>query len=151
MIEIGENLSLTRESSGLSLEEVSKDLEIEELILKQIEAGSIGSFKDIFILKEHIENYSKYLGLDAVKIIDEFNEYMFERTSKIPMNEIKKAAKEKAEAEEKEIRIASPYTKVAPKSNDAQFIFTLIIVTILVILAIIWSVKQIAMGSIITL
>lgn len=143
MIEISEILSNTRESSGVSLEEVSKDLEIPILILKQIEEGNIGAFKDIFVLKEYIENYSKYLGLNPNEVIDEFNEFMFEKTSKIPMDEIKKAAREKAEAEEKEDKISSPYTKAAPKSSDKQFIITLIIIVVLVILAIFWSIKQI--------
>ena len=147
LIEISEILSTTRESSGVSLEEVSKDLEIPVLVLEQIEEGNIGAFKDIFVLKEYIENYAKYLGLNAVEIIDEFNEFMFERTSKIPMDAIKKAAKEKAEAEEKEERVASPYTKAAPKSSDKQFIITIIIILILVIIAIFWSVKPITFGN----
>lgn len=147
MIEIGEALSATRETSGVKLEEVSDDLEIPVLVLEQIEEGSIGSFKDIFKLKEYIEDYSKYLGLESDKILDEFNEYMFEKTSKIPMAEIEKAAREKAELEEKEERIASPYTKSAPKSSDKQFVFTIIIIIVLVFLAIFWSVKQITIGS----
>lgn len=150
MLEIGEILSTTRESSGVSLEEVSKDLEIPILILEQIEEGNIGAFKDIFLLKDYIENYAKYLGLDPDEIIDEFNEYMFEKTSKIPMNDIKKAAKEKAEAEDKDVRIASPYTKAAPKSSDKQFIITIIIIIVLVILAIFWSIKQITFGNMTT-
>lgn len=150
MIQISEILSNTRESSGVSLEEVSKDLEIPILILEQIEKGNIGAFKDIFVLKEYIENYSKYLGLNPNEVIDEFNEYMFEKTSKIPMDEIKKAAREKAEAEEKEDKIASPYTKAAPKSSDKQFIITIIIIVFLVILAIFWSVKQITVGNMTT-
>ncbi|MDD4734325.1 MAG: helix-turn-helix domain-containing protein [Bacilli bacterium] len=150
LIEIGEILSTTRESSGVSLEEVSKDLEIPLLVLEQIEEGNIGSFKDIFVLKEYIESYSKYLGLNSIEVIDEFNEYMFEKTSKIPMDAIKKAAKEKAEAEEKDERIASPYTKAASKSSDKQFIIMIIIILILVIIAIFWSVKQITVGNVTT-
>ena len=34
--------------------------------------------------------YAKYLGLDADKIVDEFNEYVFETTSKIPVKDIEK-------------------------------------------------------------
>ena len=150
MTEISEVLKGTREASGVSLEEVSKDLEIPLLVLEQIEEGNTGAFKDIFALKENIRDYAKYLGLNPDEVIDEFNEYMFEVTSKIPMKEIEKAAREKAEAEENDSRIASPYTKAAPKSSDKQFIFMLLLIVVLVILAIIWSVKQITFGNVTT-
>ena len=78
MNEIGELLRTTREESGVSLEEASGDLEIKTLILENIEDGNIGCFKDIFVLKDYIYDYAKYLGLEPDKIIDEFNEYLFE-------------------------------------------------------------------------
>lgn len=140
MIEIGQALKSARESSGLKIDEVSNDLEIPVLVLEQIEEGSIGAFKDIFKLKEYLKFYSRYLGLDEDEIIDEFNEYMFEKTSKIPMDEIEKVIKEKTEEED---RLASPYTKAAPKSSDKQFVLIVILIIILVIIAIFWSVKQI--------
>ena len=131
--------------SGLTLDEVSKDLEIPVLSLEQIEDGNIGAFKDIFVLKDYLESYAKYLGIDYEDVIDEFNEYMFEKTSKIPIEEIEKAVKEKEESESN--RIASPYTKAAPIKSNKQFIFMLILITVLVIIAIIWSIKQITVGS----
>ena len=88
--------------------------------------------------------------MDPTEVIDEFNEYMFEITSKIPMKEIEKAAREKAEAEENEERVASPYTKAAPKSSDKQFVLMLLLIIVLVILAVIWSVKQITVGNVTT-
>ena len=133
--------------SGLTLDEVSKDLEIPVLSLEQIEDGNIGSFKDIFLLKDYLESYAKYLGIDYEDVIDEFNEYMFEKTSKIPMEEIEKAVKEKEKEESESNRIASPYTKAAPIKSNKQFIFMLILITVLVIIAIIWSIKQITVGS----
>lgn len=133
--------------SGLTLDEVSKDLEIPVLSLEQIEDGNIGAFKDIFVLKDYLESYAKYLGLDYEDVIDEFNEYMFEKTSKIPMEEIEKAVKEKEKEESESNRIASPYTKAAPIKSNKQFIFMLILITVLVIIAIIWSIKQITVGS----
>ncbi len=133
--------------SGLTLDEVSKDLEIPVLSLEQIEDGNIGSFKDIFLLKDYLESYAKYLGIDYEDVIDEFNEYMFEKTSKIPMEEIEKAVKEKEKEESESNRIASPYTKTAPIKSNKQFIFMLILITVLVIIAIIWSIKQITVGS----
>lgn len=133
--------------SGLTLEEVSKDLEIPVLSLEQIEDGNIGSFKDIFILKDYLESYAKYLGLDYENVIDEFNEYMFEKTSKIPMEEIEKAVKEKEKEESESNRIASPYTKTAPIKNNKQFIFMLVLIIVLIVIAIIWSIKQITVGT----
>lgn len=133
--------------SGLTLDEVSKDLEIPVLSLEQIEDGNIGAFKDIFVLKDYLESYAKYLGIDYEDVIDEFNEYMFEKTSKIPMEEIEKAVKEKEKEESESNRIASPYTKAAPIKSNKQFIFMLILITVLVIIAIIWSIKQIIVGS----
>ena len=133
--------------SGLTLDEVSKDLEIPVLSLEQMEDGNIGAFKDIFVLKDYLESYAKYLGIDYEDVIDEFNEYMFEKTSKIPMEEIEKAVKEKEKEESESNRIASPYTKAAPIKSNKQFIFMLILITVLVIIAIIWSIKQITVGS----
>ena len=148
--EISEVFKSTRESAGLKLEEVSKDLEISELILTQIEEGNIGAFKDIFALKKYIEDYAKYLGLNPDEVIDEFNEFMFEKTSKIPMSEIEKAAKEKRQEEANDKRVASPYTKAVPIQNNKQFIITIIIVIVLAILAVVWSVKQITFGNMTT-
>ncbi|MBP3457111.1 MAG: helix-turn-helix domain-containing protein [Bacilli bacterium] len=145
--DISEVLKSTREMSGLTLDEVSKDLEIPVLSLEQIEDGNIGAFKDIFVLKDYLESYAKYLGIDYEDVIDEFNEYMFEKTSKIPMEEIEKAVKEKEKEESESNRIASPYTKAAPIKSNKQFIFMLILITVLVIIAIIWSIKQITVGS----
>ena len=64
MEDIAELLKVTREEAGISIEEVSKDLNIGELILKNIEEGHIGAFKDIFEIKNYISDYAKYLGLD---------------------------------------------------------------------------------------
>ena len=105
------------------------------------------NFQTTGVLKDYLESYAKYLGIDYEDVIDEFNEYMFEKTSKIPMEEIEKAVKEKEKEESESNRIASPYTKAAPIKSNKQFIFMLILITVLVIIAIIWSIKQITVGS----
>ena len=140
--EISEVLKSTREMSGVSLEEVSKDLEIPVLVLTQLEEGNMGAFKDIFELKKYISDYAKYLGLNSEEVIDEFNEYMFEKTSKIPMERIEQAVKNTIEEEANDDRIASPYTKAAPINSNKQFIFSIIAIIIMVILVIIWSINQ---------
>ena len=111
MNEIGCLLKSARETSGVSLEEASADLKISPAILNNIEEGNMGCFKDIFELKDYIREYSKYLGINPDKMVDEFNEYMFEATSKIPVKEIENQIKEKNKMEATgEIRIMSPYT-----------------------------------------
>lgn len=145
MNEIGEALQYARESSGVSIGEASKDLDIKEEILENIEDGRTGAFKDIFELKEYIINYAKYLGLDEKDIIDEFNEYMFEYTSKIPVKEIEKTITKMAK-EEKNDEIASPYTRVNKKYSNWVYIIIYAFIAILVMLAILWSVKQVTIN-----
>lgn len=147
MESIGSLLKETRETSGVSIKEASEDLDIKENFLLNIEEGKIGCFKDIFELKEYITSYSKYLGLDSEKLIDDFNEYMFEYTSKIPVKEIERIAKK--EAREEASKIASPYTKFRKYSRN-YYIAIYLVIFLLVILAIVWSVKQITIDSRIT-
>ena len=146
MNEIGELLRSTREESGVSLEEASGDLEIKTLILENIEDGNIGCFKDIFVLKNHIYNYAKYLGLEPEKIIDDFNEYLFEYTSKIPLEDIEKAMNEQ-QNEVQEEKIVSPYTSSTNKSNTKLIVAIIVALAVLVLLVIFWSVRQLAVDS----
>ena len=121
MNEIGETIKEARESSGVSLEEASKDLDIKTEILENIEDGRTGAFKDIFELKEYIKSYAKYLGLDENKLIDEFNEYMFEYTSKIPIKEIEKTIELKIK-EKKKMRRLFPHILKKRKNIIIGFI-----------------------------
>lgn len=141
MEDIAELLRTTREENGLDIEEVSKDLEINPLILMNLEDGKIGAFKDIFTLKDYLSTYSKYLGLDSTKIIDDFNEYLFEYTSKIPVKEIEKTIENTEK--EKEEKVVSPYTVANLKKKKNFFLIAYILIFILVVLAIYWSVNQI--------
>lgn len=150
MNEIGELLRTTRESSGVSLEEASSDLEIKTLILENIEDGNIGCFKDIFVLKDYIHNYAKYLGLEPDKIIDEFNEYLFEYTSKIPLQDIEKAMKEQQKEEIPEEKIVSPYTTTTKKNNKTVLIVIALILVVLIGIVIFWSIKQITVDNMTT-
>lgn len=147
MKEIGELLKSTREESGVTLEEASNDLEIKTLILENIEDGNIGCFKDIFLLKEYIYNYAKYLGLEPEKIIDEFNEYLFEYTSKIPLEDIEKAMKEQQKEETEEVKIVSPYTTPVKTKNNMWLNVLFIVLAILVLLVVFWAIKQITVDS----
>lgn len=149
MEEIAELLRTARQESGIEIKEASKDLEINELYLKNIEDGKIGSFKDIFELKEYLTEYSKYLGVDEEKINDYFNEYIFEYTSKIPIKEIEKTIKNNSKDDDQEIgdKIVSPYTVEKVKSKKLTYITIYLLILVMVILAIIWSVNQITIDK----
>lgn len=136
MNEIGLLLKTTRENSSVSLKEASDDLKISELILENIEDGNIGCFKDIFELKKYIQEYSKYLGVDPDNVIDEFNEYMFDYTSKIPTKEIEKKVRQKEKEmfkEEKEKVISSPYTALPKVKNKEYLIYIGFIISFLIV------------------
>lgn len=136
---IGEKLKASREEKGLSLEEVSEDLKIEVKYLKNIESGNRNSFDDIFVLKNYIYDYSKYLGLDAEKIVEEFNEFVFEYTSKIPSDAIERISKQKEE-EESARGAMSPYTIVDRKNYKKQFVIVAVVILLIIAMLIIFKV-----------
>ena len=109
MKELGEDLKNTRVSNGVSIAEAAEDLDISAVQLQNIESGNVKAFKDVYTLKQYVKQYAKYLGLDCDKVIDEFNGFLFEHTSKISLDDIKAAQKKKDENEKK---VHSPYTKV---------------------------------------
>ena len=112
MKEIGEKLKEARESMGITIEEAASDLKLRPSQIENIEEGNKEAFKDVFYLKMFIKNYSKYLGLDYDEMVEEFNEYLFDFTSKISIEDIKKAEREQRKKEKKlkTIKISSPYT-----------------------------------------
>lgn len=135
MKEIGEELKATREAHGLSTQEVAEDLNLRVSQIENIEQGNLKVFKDVFYLKCFIRDYAKYLGLDEEKMMDEFNEYFFEETSKIPIKEIEKASREKKKEQSQEKKVASPYTITEkPKSKLIPIITGLIIVLLLILI-----------------
>ncbi len=132
---IGERLKTSREEKSLSLEEVSEDLKISVNDLINIEAGNRGAFSDIFLLKKNIYDYAKYLGLDYDKFIEDFNEYVFESTSRIPVDVIERISKQK-EKEEANREAISPYT-IDNSSKKNKKIVLFAIIALLVIISII--------------
>lgn len=131
MKEIGLKLKLKREENGVSLEEAADDLKIRVSQLSSIEEGRKEDFKDVFSLKYFIRDYAKYLGLDGEAILDSFNEYLFEETSKISLEEIEEARKLKEE-KEKDMKILSPYT-VTSKDRKRLYIFAIIAIILVVV------------------
>ncbi len=134
MKEIGEVLKEQRESIGLSIEEVANDLKLRPNQIEAIEAGNKEAFKDVFYLKYFIRDYSKYLGLDYESMIDEFNEFLFDYTSKISLDDIKKAQKKAEVKKDKEVRkIASPYTLEHKKQIRVSPIVFYVVVSFLIV------------------
>ena len=113
MKELGYYLQDTRRSNGVSLEEAATDLNVDVSYLENIESANVRAFKDVYYMRELVKEYAKYLGLKEDKIQDEFNDFLFEHTSKISLEDIRSAQKKKEEEErlENTKKIQSPYTK----------------------------------------
>ncbi len=122
MKELGEELSILRKSNGVSKEEASNDLGISLTELECLENGNFKVFKDVYELKRIVLSYAKYLGLPEDKILDEFNDYLFEKTSKISKIDIEELKKQ-----EEEEKVSSPYTKVGKTKHDIAPIVLLIV------------------------
>ena len=146
MFQIGDMLKEKRELSGLGLKEVSEDLNIKMVRLENIEAGNTGCYKDIFELKDDILTYTKYLGLNEEEMLDHFNEYMFEHTSRIPVKEIEKQVMEQNK-EKQEEKIVSPYSKPMRKYPTKYYVTIYIIALMVVVFIFVWSVYQIAINK----
>ena len=127
MKDIADKLKEARESTGISIEEAAEDLNYKVSQLEDIENGNYKSFKDKFLLKTIVSDYAKYLGMEVEEIIDEFNDFVFESTSKIPLDEIEKANKLKKDTDDK---IASPYTA----NEDNKSIIKIIVIVLVIIL-----------------
>ena len=136
MKEIGEKFKSTREGIGVHIEEVSEDLKVRPSQIEDVENGDINAFKDVFLLKKFIQDYSKYLGLNYEDVVDEFNEYLFDYTSQISLEDIKKA-KNNEDSVKSTKRIISPYTMEQEKKKS---IIPRIIIVIIVILLIVGGV-----------
>ncbi len=132
MKDIGLKLKEKREENGVTIEEAAEDLKMRPSQIESLENGIKEDFKDVGMLKLFIRDYAKYLGLDGEKMVDEFNEFLFDFTSKIPIDDIEKAKVNKNE----EKAIASPYTKIDGKKNNGMKILIISIISILALLVI---------------
>lgn len=133
MKEIGEALKEQRESIGITIEEAASDLKLKPSQIEDIEAGNKDAFPDIFYLKYFIRDYSKYLGLNYEDMIDEFNEFLFDYTSKISIEDIKKARKQvEVNNSKEEKRIASPYTVERKRKYNFKMLLVYLFVLVLI-------------------
>jgi len=130
--ELGEFLKEARENNGVSIEEASDDLKLSPSALDNIESGNTRAFNDMFVLKNNVRDYAKYLGLDPNQVLDEFNDFLFEHTSKISLDDILEAQKKIEEKEDKKVK--SPYTKEYKLKKDYTPVLYIIIGVILLAL-----------------
>ncbi len=134
MKEIGEQFKEKREEIGITIEEVSNDLSKDVLLIENLESGNHKVFKDILELKDMIRIYSKYLGLDDEKLLEELDDFLFEKTSKINLDDIKERLKEEQEKKNDEKKIRTPYTlEIENKKNLTLIVILFIIVVILIV------------------
>lgn len=122
MKELGEYLRTTRIGNGVSIDEAAEDLELSTSQIENIESGNTKAFRDIYSLKQYVRSYAKYLGLDPEKVVDEFNDFLFEHTSKLSLDDILEAQKNLDSKDEK--KVSSPYTNIPKKKfNVLPIIF----------------------------
>ena len=137
MKDIGQDFKDAREFIGICIEEAATDMEVTVAQLENLEDGNANAFKDVFFLKDLIKKYAKYLNLDEDKLIEEYNEFMFNFTSKIPISEIEKKVEiiKKEEAKDSPKKIASPYTKTKVKEdrNPKTYIYAIIGVVVIIL------------------
>jgi len=131
MKDIGLKLKDKREENGVSVEEAAEDLKMRPSQIISLEEGKREDFKDVIFLKYFIRDYAKYLGLDGEKMVDEFNEFLFDFTSKIPVEEIEKAKQNNTFKKD----FVSPYTQV--NTNGKKFKMIILSVIIVLVLAIV--------------
>lgn len=135
MKDLGEYLQTTRKENGISVEEAADDLKATKDEIENIEAGNTRAFKDIYALRSLIKKYAKYLGLKPDKVNKEFNDFLFEHTSKISLEDIMEAMK-KREEKEQENKIKSPYTKEIKERKDYGPLLLAILFLLLIIILI---------------
>lgn len=136
MKELGEYLKRTRIGNGVNITEACEDLELSTSQLENIESGNVRAFKDVYELKDYIKLYAKYLGLDSDKVVDEFNGFLFQHTSRISLDDIV-AAQKKKDAEEKKIR--SPYT-MEVKEKKSLWPVVVGVIGVIILIAILYIV-----------
>ena len=128
--DIGAKLKEAREIIGVSVEEADEDLKLKVSQIENLEAGNMEAFQDVFYLKYFIKDYAKYLGLKHEDLVDEFNEYLFDYTSKISIEDVKK----KQDTIEDKVTIHSPYTKKLKEPFKLSSIIPYIIIIIIAVI-----------------
>ena len=129
MRDIGLKLKEKREENGVSIEEVAEDLKMRPSQIISLEEGKKEDFKDVLFLKYFIRDYAKYLGLDGEEMVDEFNEFLFDFTSKIPVEEIEKAKLNNVSKKD----VISPYTSKVSDKKGLKIVLVIVAVVMLLV------------------
>lgn len=140
---IGEQFKEKREEIGISIAEVSNDLKVDAVVIENLEDGNDKVFKDILELKDMVSLYAKYLDLDEDKLLDELNDYLFEKTSKISIDDINNSFV-KMEAEEK--KISTPYTADLKNKKSSNTLLIIIILLVFILLVFYFVLKKNIIG-----
>ncbi len=144
MKEIGEQFKEKREEIGISINEVASDLKTDPIIIENLEEGNRKVFKDVLELKEISSLYAKYLGLDSESILDEINDYLFEKTSKIDLDDLKDRI-EIIKKEEEKNKIRTPYT-IERNENSKKTIFSIVVILIIILVIFYVLLKKLIIG-----
>ena len=132
MKNIGEELRLSREKLGLSLEEMSNRTKIAVDRLQAIENGDLAFFDDdISYLRYYIRFYCNALGVDFNQFRDDLDESIVDFQTTLKLQKI-----EMNQNSEKSIRKKADFHNLkfkAPKKVDLPVLLMIIIIIVLVI------------------
>ena len=134
MKEIGEEFKEKREEIGITIEEVSSDLGKDVILIENLESGNHKVFKDILELKDMVKTYAKYLGLDDEKLFGELDDFLFEKTSKISIEDIQERLKQEQAKRKEEKKVRTPYTLEFENKKNLTLVAILFIVVVILVL-----------------
>ena len=144
MKEIGNIFKEKREEIGITIEEVAKDLGIDAILIENLEDGNDKVFKNILEVKTIINTYSKYLDIENLNLAEEYNDYLFEKTSKINPADIKERLSKIQIKEEKAIK--SPYTIVEKEQSKEKKLIVLLFIFIVILVVLYFILKRLIIG-----
>jgi len=98
--EFGKKFLEKREELGYSIEEVGTQTRIHYAVIRDIEAGIFDRLNKLY-MKSFIEKYSKFLGMNVEKILDEYRGF----SENTPEKDFTLQIKEKEEKTKPEIKI----------------------------------------------
>ena len=134
MKEIGEEFKEKREEIGITIEEVSSDLGKDVILIENLESGNHKVFKDILELKDMVKTYAKYLGLDDEKLLGELDDFLFEKTSKISIEDIQERLKQEQAKRKEEKKVRTPYTLEFENKKNLTLVAILFIVVVILVI-----------------
>ncbi len=136
MKDIGNIFKEKREEIGITIEEAAADLKLDSVLIDNLEDGNDRVFKDVLEIKDTIKVYAKYLGLNSDEILNEYDGYLFEKTSKISVSDIKEGLEKTLPPQEKKVK--SPYTIGNFEENKDKNMIIILSAVLLFILVIMY-------------